>query len=210
MDNSGYTMKDGKQWFIDGWKLFTKNPLLLLLGTVIWVLLEVLLAVIPVVGEIVDGLLFPIMYAGFLYAIREADEQRKINIKHFFQGFIDTEKLKPLLILGLLWVFLVIIEAGMVVILGPVALMFVAPLGILVISALLYSVPQVMFIGSKPVDAIKSSYYSCGRHFSAMITIYLFLILFAVLTVVTLGLAILLIMPVTFCALYVSYKAIYG
>ena len=211
MEDTGYTMKDGRQWFVDGWKLFTKNPLMLILGTVIWILLEVLLAFLPIIGEILDGLIFPVMYGGFLYAIREVDEQRKMKINHFFQGFIDSTKLKPLLILGLLMVFFEITEAGLAVILGPfTAFILAAPLGILVISALLYSVPQVMFSDSKPVDAIKSSYYNCGRHISAMITIYLFLILFAVLSVITIGLAMIVIMPVTFCALYISYKAIYG
>ncbi|WP_404358403.1 hypothetical protein [Methylotuvimicrobium sp. KM1] len=210
MEDTGYTMKDGRHWFVDGWKLFTKSPLMLILGTVIWILLEVLLALLPVIGEILDALIFPVMYGGFLYAIREVDEQRKMKISHFFQGFIDSAKLKPLLILGLLMVFFEIIEAGLIVTLGPfTALILAAPLGLLVISALLYSVPQVMFSDSKPVDAIKSSYYNCGRHISAMITVYLFLILFALLSVVTIGLAMILIIPVTFCALYISYKAIY-
>ena len=211
MKETGYTMKDGRQWFVDGWKLFTKSWLLLILGAVIWVLIEVGLALIPVAGEIIDGLFFPVLYGGFLFGIREVDQQRELKISHFFQGFIDQSKLKPLLTLGLLMVFFEITEAGLAVILGPfTALVLAAPLGILVISALLFSVPLVMFNDVKPVDAIKSSYHSCGRHISAMITIYLFLIAFAVLSIVTLGLAMLVIIPVTFCALYLSYKAIYA
>lgn len=211
MKETGYTMKDGRDWFIDGWRLFTKSPLLLILGAVIWILVEVALALIPVAGEIADGLLFPVLYGGFLYGAREIDEQRKLKISHFFQGIIDKTKLKSLLILGLLMVFFELMEAGLTLILGPfAALVLAAPLGILVFSALLYSVPQVMFSDAGVVDAIKSSYHSCGRHISAMISIYLILIVLALLGIVTFGLAMLIIMPVTFCALYKSYKAIYG
>lgn len=211
METQGFTLKDGRQWFFDGWKLFTKSPLLLFLGAVIWMLLEVTLAFLPVIGEIVDGLLFPVLYGGFLFGIREVDEQRKIKFKHFFQGFTDQSKLGPLLFLGLLMVLFEVTEVGLTLIVGPFpALVLAAPLGILAFSALLYSVPLVMLSDAKPIDAIKSSYNSCGRHISAMISLYLILLVLALVAVASLGLALLIIMPVTFCALYKSYKAIYG
>lgn len=210
MKDTGFTLKDGRQWFVGGWKLFTKKPLLLILGAIIWMLLEVALALIPVAGEMVDGLLFPVLYGSYLYGIRELDEQRKLKISHFFQGFIDKTKIISLLILGLLMVFYEILEAGLAMILGPfAALVLAAPLGILVISSLLYSVPLVMFGDSKPVDAIKSSYNSCGQHISAMISIYLILLVFAMVSIVTFGVALLIFIPVTFCAFYLSYKDIY-
>lgn len=210
MKETGFSLKDGRQWFIDGWKLFIKKPLLLILGGIIWMVLEIALALIPVVGEMVDGLLFPVLYGGFLYGIRELDEQRKLKISHFFQGFIDKAKIFPLLILGLLMVFYEVLEVGLTMILGPFpAIVLAAPLGILVISSLLYSVPLVMFNDSKPVDAIKSSYNSCGQHISALISIYLILLVFAMVAIITFGAALLVIMPVTFCAFYLSYKAIY-
>ncbi|GAB4272141.1 MAG: hypothetical protein Kow0065_21530 [Methylomicrobium sp.] len=211
MEETGFTMKDGRQWFIDGWQLFKRKPLLLISGTVLWVVLEVMLALVPVVGEIIDGLLFPFLYGGFLYGIRQVDRQQSLELKHFFQGYFDKAKIRPLLILGLLLVFFEIIEAGLIVIIGPfAALVLAAPLGILVFSALLYSVPLVMFGDIETIGAIKSSYDSCGKHISALISIYLIMLGFALLAIVTMGFGLLLIMPVTFCAFYLSYKAIYG
>ncbi|MGR9046923.1 MAG: hypothetical protein ACU83N_16705 [Gammaproteobacteria bacterium] len=210
MNDNGFSMKQGLQWFVEGWKLFTQSPLLMIIGAVLWTLLEVVLAFIPVLGEVLDGLLFPVLYAGFLYGIREVDEQRKLEIKHFFRGFQDISKLKGLLLLGLLMVFFEATEAGLALILGPfAALVIAAPLGILVFSGLLYSVPLVIFTETKPVEAVKSSYNNCGQHISAMISVYLMILAFAVVLVVTFGVALLVILPVTFCALYRSYQAIY-
>lgn len=173
-NNAGFSMKQGYLWFVDGWHIFKQQPVLFILGSAVWIGLEVALAFIPVAGEVIEGLLFPVMYAGFLSVIHEIDSRQKSCFRHFFQGFTDISKLKNLLLLGSMMVFLELLEVTLTMILGPLgALVLAAPLGILILSSLLYSVPLVFFADSKPIEAIKSSYNSCGQNISALISFYL-------------------------------------
>jgi uncharacterized membrane protein len=211
MEKKAFSMQEGWLWFVHGWEMFKKSPVLLIVAAFIWMALEVSIALIPVAGEVIDALLFPFLYAGFLFGARELYEERRLSLTHLFRGFTEGSKIKHLLTLGLLLAVAAIVEAGFVFLLGPVGAIFMAaPLAILVFSALLYSVPLVMFTDAEPVEAIKSSYRSCGQNIAALIVVYLVLLVFAIFTAGTLGLALLFIMPVTFLALYKSYKDIYG
>ena len=108
-----------------------------------------------------------------------------------------------------------------------IAVLVFQALWLLVMMAFIYAPPLVMFSGGKPIPALKSSFMACLRNFlplSVFSLIYLGLAIVAAIpeafNYLFLGLTgvsaipfyvpFLFLFPVTFGALYCSYKSIYG
>jgi uncharacterized membrane protein len=189
-----------------------------MMATFIWLLLEAGLGLLlQVLGIMIGALVFPMLYAGFLHGARELDQGGEISIGHLFRGFTRASRILPLLFLGLLPLSFEMITIGIFDgafddLLGDVlpGLMAVAPLGIMAFVALLFSCPLVMFVGVRPIPAIKSSYEACGKNLAPLLVIMVFLMLLAVGSVITLGLGLFVAMPLSCCTLYLSYMSIYG
>ncbi len=203
-------MRSGWLWFVEGWKLFKKSPLPLILGALIWGVLELGIAFIPVVGVVIDGLIFPMLYAGFLYIAREIDEGRKPSFKFFFVAFMDKSKFALLFMLGIVIVLFEAISVVAALFFGPIAIVILVPFVLILVSMLLFSVPLVTFNKSSFIEALKSSYHSCGENISAIIMAYFALFGLMVLSVLTFGVALLVTIPIIFCSFYKGYKEIYG
>lgn len=184
------------------------------MATFIWLLLEAgLTLLLQVLGIMIGALVFPMFYAGFLHGARALDQGGELYIGHVFRGFTRASRILPLLFLGLLPLSFELITLGIFdALLGAIlpALMVVAPLGIMTFVALLFSCPLVMFVGVRPIPAIKSSYKACGKNLAPLLVIVVFLMLLAVGSVITLGLGLFVAMPLSCCTLYLSYMSIYG
>jgi hypothetical protein len=202
------------RWFVGGWRLFKRYPRTWMMATFIWLLLEAgLTLLLQVLGIMIGALVFPMLYAGFLHGARKLDQGGELSIGHAFRGFTRASRILPLLFLGLLPLSFEMITLGIFdALLGDVlpALMVVAPLGIMAFVALLFSCPLVMFVGVRPIPAIKSSYKACGKNLAPLLVIVVFLMLLAVGSVITLGLGLFVAMPLSCCTLYLSYMSIYG
>lgn len=204
------SMRSGWLWFFEGWKLFKKSPLLLIFGALIWGVMELIIAFIPVIGVVIDGLIFPMLYAGFLFNAREIDEGRKPLLKFFFVAFTDKAKFALLFMLGIVIVLFEAISVAVGLFFGPIAVVILVPFALILVSMLLFSVPLVTFNQANFIEALKSSYYSCGENISAIIMAYFVLFGLMVLSVITFGVALLAIIPIIFCSFYKGYKEIYG
>jgi hypothetical protein len=183
-----------------------------MMAALIWLLLEAgLVLLLQVLGIVIGALVFPMLYAGFLHGARELDQGGELSIGHVFRGFTRPSRILPLLFLGLLPLSFEMITLGFFL-LGAVlpGLIVVAPLGIMAFVALLFSCPLVMFVGVRPIPAIKSSYEACGKNLAPLLVIVVFLMLLAVSSVITLGLGLFVAMPLSCCTLYLSYMSIYG
>lgn len=203
-------MRAGWLWFIEGWKLFKKSPLPLILGAVIWGALEFAIAFIPVAGVVIDGLIFPMLYAGFLFVAREIDEGRKPSLKFFFVAFMDKSKFLLLLMLGIVMVLFEAISVAVGMFFGPIAIVILVPFALILVSMLVFSVPLVTFDKASFIEALKSSYHSCGENISAIIMAYFALFGLIVISVLTFGVALVVTIPIIFCSFYKGYKEIYS
>ena len=144
MTNKDLSMLAGWLWFIEGWKLFKKSPLPLILGAVIWGALEFAIAFIPIAGVVIDGLIFPMLYAGFLFVAREIDEGRKPSLKFFFVAFMDKSKFLLLLMLGIVMVLFEAISVAVGMFFGPIAIVILVPFALILVSMLVFSVPAMI------------------------------------------------------------------
>src|SRR5205823_4561903 len=189
------------RWFVGGWRLFKRYPRTWMMATFIWLLLEAgLTLLLQVLGIMIGALVFPMLYAGFLHGARALDQGGELSIGHVFRGFTRASRILPLLFLGLLPLSFELITLGIFdALLGAIlpTLMVVAPLGIMAFVALLFSCPLAMFVGVRPIPAIKSSYKACGKNLAPLLVIVVFLMLLAVGSVITLGLGLFVAMPLS-------------
>lgn len=207
---SNDTLMKGMSWFVYGWQQFKKSPVIFVIGAVIWVGVEVGFAFIPFAGEIIDGLLFPFLYAGFLYAADDLEENGRVSIMSFFKGFADFSNIPKLFIMGLPVVAFEAVEFLVLETVGPlIALLMAAPLMVMVLCSLLYAVPLVIFNNCGVFEAIKSSYSVCGQNVSSLITIFLMMLVFSIVGIISFGVGFAVIFPVTFCAFYKSQRELY-
>ena len=222
----------GIVWFSGGWRIFMKNPGLWVVLGIIMLAIVVVLSIIPILGVLALSLIMPVLTAGLLYAAREADEGRALDVLHLFQGFRERDKLTPLLSLGgivlagfVLSVAVAFLVGGasMVTFMmganpemmrGAAAGMLVALLAglavqLVVVLALVYAVPLVMFRGVPAGQAMGSSLRANLRNVLPLLVFGVIYLFIAVLATLPLLLGWLVLLPVSAGTLYRSYKDLY-
>ncbi|MGH8524931.1 MAG: BPSS1780 family membrane protein [Gammaproteobacteria bacterium] len=232
------TMGPGKQawsWYKAGWRLFLINPSTWILYTFLWVLLAIFLWQIPFLGRVAWCLINPALYAGFLYQAAELQQGRALAVNRFFIGLSNKATRLPLLMLGVItlaaYVFLNVVaimdpslyttiesllradaSTGIVAIVINLLVRCVLVFMILALAtmALLYSCPAIMFAGSDAFDAMMNSFETCARHWRAFAAFMGIFIGLAIAAIIPMGLGLLVLMPVTFCAAYASFQTLYG
>ena len=222
----------GIVWFSGGWRIFMKNPGLWVVLGIIMLAIVVVLSIIPILGVLALSLIMPVLTAGLLYAAREADEGRALDVLHLFQGFRERDKLTPLLSLGgivlagfVLSVAVAFLVGGasMVTFMmganpemmrGAAAGMLVALLAglavqLVVVLALVYAVPLVMFHGVPAGQAMGSSLRANLRNILPLLVSGVLYLFVAVLATLPLLLGWIVLLPVSVGMLYRSYKDLY-
>jgi hypothetical protein len=130
----------GASWWGEGWNVFMASPWLWIGMIVVLGVVLIVLAFVPVVGNIAGSLLAPVLFGGLLVGCHALARGRPLQFDHLLAGFKDGRTV-PLLLLGLLG-FL----AGLAVALLLMSLMFGA-MGISTFTGLIAGDPS-MAIGS--------------------------------------------------------------
>jgi len=109
-------------WFSDAWALFRRQPLMMVVAGVAYLMIAyVLPQAIPVVGAVASVLLMPILQAGIFAGCRAVDQGSRLEVRHLVSGF--REHTGTLLRSGILAVALLIVAfiPGMVVVFAILA-----------------------------------------------------------------------------------------
>jgi uncharacterized membrane protein len=222
----------GIAWFTGGWQIFMKNPGLWIVLGVITLIIAVALFLLPFVGMLALSLLMPVFAAGLLYAAREADEGRTLDVAHLFQGFREKDRLTPLLSLGGVALAGTVVSLALFIMIGGgsmlammaggqremmggaiagmlLALPVVLGVQLLVALALIYAVPLVMFRGVPASQAMGSSLRANLRNILPLLVSGVLYLFVAVLATLPLLLGWLVLLPVSVGMLYRSYKDLY-
>lgn len=110
----------GAGWVLDGFRLFRKNPLILIVLTMLVLMLALALSVVPYVGAYLLYLLTPIFLGGMMVACRDVDAGEEIEIVHLFAGFRDGAA--QLVTVGGVYLVGNVLIAGVTMMLGGEAL----------------------------------------------------------------------------------------
>lgn len=207
-----------QSWVVRGWQLFVKNPGMWIFLTFIGLVVDVILALFPLrlLGSLALAVITPALFSGLLYGAAELDNGRGLNVEDLFRGLTDPVKRMPLLKLSVVTVVaaipgligLLMFKGGMFLTL--IGSLIVAALSVAVVVALIYACPLVMFAGMDPVEAVRNSIDTCRKNLVPMAVFGGMFLFAAVVAAIPLWLGFLVLLPVTVCAVYASYKDLYS
>ena len=207
-----------QSWVVRGWQLFVKNPGMWIFLTFIGLVVDVILALFPLrlLGSLALAVITPALFSGLLYGAAELDNGRSLNVEDLFRGLTDPVKRMPLLKLSVVIVVaaipgligLLMFKGGMFLTL--IGSLIVAALSVAVVVALIYACPLVMFAGMDPVEAVRNSIDTCRKNLVPMAVFGGMFLFAAVVAAIPLWLGFLVLLPVTVCAVYASYKDLYS
>ena len=229
----------GSAWWTEGWRLFAAAPAVWIAITVIFVILMMMMAFIPLLGTIATTLLTPVFAGGVLVGCRALDRGGQLTVGHLFASFSD--RLGPLIIVGVVYlvgsmvIVLVVIaclvasagvggfgallsgdpfEAGFAMLtsvgIGAVFAALVATLlAIPLLMAYWFAPALVVFRNEEPMTAMKTSFNASLVNMMPMLVYGLLGIVFAIAATIPLFLGWLVLAPIFAASVYASYKDIF-
>ena len=224
----------GWQWIAEGWTLFTRAPLMWIVGIILTGLVMIALGFIPILGNIAFQLLQPVITGGFMVAARSLEKGEEFELEHLLQGF--SRRLGPLLIVGLLfmlaWVAIIVVvaivagaawlglagfgdpsEALASMAADPFTILLwvlvIMALGVPVTAAYWFAPALVMMHDVKPVTAMKESFFACFRNILPFLLYGIVMLVGAILAVIPFGLGMLVWFPLAIASTYVAYRQIF-
>jgi uncharacterized membrane protein len=91
----------GFAWWGEAWRLFTPAAGVWILIIILLVIVNMVLAVVPLIGHVIGQLLFPIFAGGLMLGCRAIDRGEPLTVGHLFGGF--GTRTGPLFIVGLIY-----------------------------------------------------------------------------------------------------------
>lgn len=218
------------QWLRYGWDLFVRAPGPWLAMAVVFIVLLLVAAMVPLVGGMAAHLLMPLLTAGMLAAARRQDEGGPVELNDLFIGFKRNSS--GLVLIG---VFYMLGWGGILIIgfiLGGSAMMgglvagtpggFGFALGGLLLALLLglalsvpllmavwFAPPLVLFNNMEAIPALKASFHACLQNMLVFLVYGLIVTVLAFVAALPMGLGFLVLGPVLFASLYASYRDIF-
>lgn len=228
----------GSSWIGEGWELFKAAPGMWLVALLIWIVVQIAMGFVPILGSVASLLLGPSFAVGLLAFAHGISTTGNADLGQLFAGFKD--RLGALVILGLLYLVMVIgvfIVGGIItfILLGSAmrghmgspeqmlsAMLGTGGLSILlalavflvliapVVMAYLYAPALVFFANQSASEAMKQSFNACMRNWLPLSVFGLIAIALAFIGALPFGLGLLIVMPLLFAANYASFKDMFG
>ncbi len=221
----------GWTWITDGWELFKRQPGTWILLLIVFILISVAIALIPILGSIASNLLWPVFAGGVMLGCRELAQGGELAVGHLFAGFRDHfGKLVVIGILYLVALIAIVLVAFMITGagIGFGALMGGDPGGAemsvrailltaLIVLALIVPVVMAMWFAPTLVvlndlgigDAIRASFRACLRNVIPFLVYGAIGLGLAIVASIPLGLGWLVLGPTLAGSVYASYRDIF-
>jgi hypothetical protein len=223
----------GWYWVRDAFKLFAKSPALWIALVVVLLIIWLVSAIVPIVGQLVVGVLYPVFIAGLMAGARKVQKDGELELADLFSAF--RENLKPLATVGLISLVLSLLVGGLMLLMGykeppmpaagqvpdvavlmeylsAIALPMLIGLALLIpIQMALWFAPPLLIFnkGMSAVDAIKWSFYACIANVVPFLIYGLVLMGLSMLLPFTLFLGVIVLMPVMMLTIYTSYQDVF-
>jgi hypothetical protein len=176
---------NGMRWLLEGGRLLRRQPLGLPAMVVVYLMLLLVPAIIPLAGLAISGVLSPFATVGLMQCFREAAQGRAPSPMQFAQPFQDERQRQSLFRLGLINAGLLVAVAVLASLIAPQAETPSAPESIeelplqtLLLQLLLYSPVMILmwfapllagWHGMTPGKAMFGSAIACLRNMGALI-----------------------------------------
>jgi len=93
----------GAQWISDGWQVFCANPGMWLVLTLVWLLINVAVQLVPFVGLLMALFIAPALCGGLLICCRDSLNRHALDIGQLFDPITDPQRRNSVLIQGALF-----------------------------------------------------------------------------------------------------------
>lgn len=225
---------NGWLWIKQGYWLFKKSPVLWVVLTAIGVTGILAIAMIPVVGDPLATLLFPVLLAGYMLGCRALEDNEELELAHLFAGFQQsTQQLVTLGGLNLvcqLLIFGIMMSTGGSELVGilmsgkqvddpevlmqainsaGISLLLGITLFFILLMAMQFAPMLVVFDKVPPVAAMKVSLRAFFINVIPMTVYGLMLLPFAFLATLPMMLGWLILMPVLITSMYAAYRDLF-
>lgn len=234
MEAKKLTVGCGWLWIKQGIYLFKKSPVLWVVLTFIGITSLIAIASIPVVGDPLATLLFPVIFSGLLRGCQALEHDEELELAHLFSGF--HQRTQPLVTLGglnlvgQLSIFGVMTLAGGAVLVNilmsgaqvddPAVISqavagagFAVLIGISLFIALLmatqFAPMLVAFDQISPLAALKASLQGCLRNFAPLSVYGVMMLLFAIAASLPMMLGWFILLPIMITSVYAAYRGIF-
>ncbi|UTH76006.1 BPSS1780 family membrane protein [Chromobacterium sp. IIBBL 290-4] len=202
------------QWFKEAYGLFKQQKLVWIGMCVFYILIYIASLQIPVVGSILLAAIAPVFTAGLLLAARKRSDNQTVKFTDLFLGW--RNHLRPLLSFAALMLPLILVENFVGENLVPTPGHSVPPIYwyafaafMLIHSVLMYAPALLVFKGVPLIQAVALSSRGVLKNWAAIVLSALLQIALAMLSVITLGLALIVLVPVMCLIGYTSWRDIY-
>lgn len=222
----------GWQWIVEGFGLFKKSPVIWVVLVIILFLIAIVLHFIPILGPLVLYILSPVFFGGLMMGCKAQQNGEELEIMHLFAGF--KKNTNALIALGGIYLVGQIIILAVMFILGGSAIISLmkggetdlaamtaalsgAMLAVLVglalyvplAMALWFAPALAIFNNMQPVPALKSSFDACLKNIVPFLIYGIAIFVLALIASIPLFLGFLVLVPVIFASVYISYRDIY-
>lgn len=237
LDLPGKTLPAGAgvNWIGEGWKLFTKAPLMWIVLLVVVFIAAVAVSFIPIIGSLAFQILSPVIAGGFVLGCWSLENNGELELEHLIAGF--KRNFAGLAIVGVIYVvgmivlvliFAIFVGASLIPALlmggdpntalaalasGGGALLLgtlvVTALSVLLFAAYWFAPALVVMHGLSAIDAMKASFFACFRNFLAFLIYGLIMLVLAIIAVIPFGLGMLVWVPLMIASTYIAYRQIF-
>ena len=218
----------GLSWISEGWALFVKSPGIWIAQILLLVVLNFVLALIPVLGMLVLNLITPLFAAGFLHGCRSLSNGGTLQFDHLFEGF--KTKTSQLIIIGVFLLIGGIIMAAIIAAttgsaalgvfsgrmdasagFGAMALgiLIAMAISVPIMMAVWFAIPLVFFHDVAPVEALKHSFFACLKNIVPFLVYGVVTLILMILAAIPLGLGFFVLAPVLMGSFYASYLDVF-
>jgi len=222
----------GWDWIASGWELFKKQAGMWIALLVVFLIVMVLLAVVPILGTLASTVLTPVFSAGLFVAAKAVDEGRSLEFGQLFAGF--REPFIKLVVVGAIYLGIALVIALVVgfatgvsflaigagtampevatlsaAITLALAVLIMLALLVPVLMAIWFAPPLVAFHGRGAIEAMQESFLGCLKNVVPFLVYGVLIMLFGILAAIPLGLGWLVLGPVLAASAYTSYKDIF-
>ena len=222
----------GMAWFGEGWNLFKSAPGTWIGIFVVFIVLSLVLAIIPL-GSLLSSLCYPVVVAGIMLGCRSLETGGSLQLGHLFEGF--KRNVGSLLLVGILYLvgmMLVGFVAGIAVAISVAnmganfrpddfsSMMAIAPVILLIVlavtalmlplvMALWFAPALVVFHDVQPMAAMTASFQGCMKNFMPFLIYGLVALVLGILALIPFGLGLLVYGPLLWGTMYAGYRDIF-
>jgi len=229
---------NGWSFWAEAWRIFSAAPGTWIVILIVYVLISIALAIIPVVGSLAHIVLTPVFAGGIMLGCDALARGEPLTLRHLFEGFTNP-RFGSLAILGLILLALAILIGiimffGMLMTLGMsglgalagqgdpldamaamgtgflVLLLVALSAGLLIAMAYWFAPALVVLNGEEPMAALQKSFAACLANFTPFLVYGLIYIGLAIVASIPLGLGWLVLAPMIAGSCYASWRQIFG